>query len=259
MAEPIRLQKFLSQAGVASRRASEDLITAGRVSVNGKVVTELGTRVDPDRDRVEVDGREVAAAEKLWIALHKPRGYVVSRHDPQGRPTIYELIPEGFSGLFHVGRLDFDSEGLILLTNDGDAANRLLHPRYEMDRVYDVGVKGRVSDETIELLLSGVELEDGPARAIEVKRRPSPGPGADRLLVTMREGRKREVRRLFEAVGHPVRRLIRKRFGPIELGTLRSGRWRRLSAWELTALRRGWRKSRIMRPGTRAGRRPPRH
>lgn len=244
MPEPIRLQKFLSQAGVASRRAAEELIRAGRVAVNGKTVTELGTRVDPERDQVEVDGRAIAAAEPVWIALHKPPGYVVSRHDPQGRPTIYDLVPAEFSGLFHVGRLDVDSEGLILLTNDGDAAHRLLHPSYEMDRVYDVGVRGRVTDEEIELLLAGVELEDGPARAIAVRRRPSPGPRADRLLVTMREGRKREVRRLFAAIGHPVRRLVRRRFGPIELGSLKPGAWRRLSPREVTALRRGWRKLR---------------
>lgn len=244
MAEPIRLQKFLSQAGVASRRAAEELIREGRVRVNGNTVTELGTKVDSDKDRVEVDGRAVATAAPIWVALHKPPGYVVSRHDPQGRPTIYELVPDEFAGLFHVGRLDVDSEGLILLTNDGDAAHRLLHPSYEMDRVYDVGVRGRVTDDEIELLLNGVELEDGPARAIAVQRRPSPGPRADRLLVTMREGRKREVRRLFKAIGHPVRRLVRRRFGPIELGSLKAAAWRRLSSREVTALRRGWRRSR---------------
>ncbi len=242
MAEPMRLQKFLSQAGIASRRAAEEMIRAGRVSVNGSVVTELGVKVDPDKDRIEVDGRPVTAAAPVWIALHKPPGYVVSRHDPQGRPTIYELIPAEFSGLFHVGRLDFESEGLILLTNEGDAAHRLLHPSYGMDRVYDVGVRGRVTDDEIAQLLAGIELEDGTVRAIAVQRRPSPGPRADRLMVTMREGRKRVVRRIFRAVGHPVLRLVRRRFGPIELGSLKRGSWRRLQAREVTALRRGWRR-----------------
>lgn len=242
MAEPMRLQKFLSQAGIASRRAAEEMIRAGRVSINGKVSTELGVKVNPARDRIEVDGRPVGVAEPVWIALHKPPGYMVSRHDPQGRPTIYELIPAEYSGLFHVGRLDYESEGLILLTNEGDAAHRLLHPSYEMDRVYDVGVRGKVSDAEIAQLLDGIELEDGLARAISVQRRPSPGPRADRLLVTLREGRKREVRRLFRAIGHPVRRLVRRRFGPIELGSLKPGQTRRLTPREVTALRRGWRR-----------------
>lgn len=242
MAEPIRLQKFLSQAGIASRRAAEEMIRAGRISINGKVNTELGVKVDPARDRVEVDGKLVGAVESVWIALHKPPGYVVSRHDPQGRPTIYELIPAEYAGLFHVGRLDFESEGLILLTNEGDAAHRLLHPSYEMDRVYDVGVRGKVSDDEIAQLLGGIELEDGLARAIAVQRRQSPGPRAERLLVTLREGRKREVRRLFRAIGHPVLRLVRRRFGPIELGSLKPGQTRRLTYREVTALRRGWRR-----------------
>lgn len=242
MAEPMRLQKFLSQAGIASRRAAEEMIRAGRISINGKVNTELGVKVDPARDRVEVDGKLVGAVEPVWIALHKPPGYVVSRHDPQGRPTIYELIPAEYAGLFHVGRLDFESEGLILLTNEGDAAHRLLHPSYEMDRVYDVGVRGKVSDDEIAQLLGGIELEDGLARAIAVQRRQSPGPRAERLLVTLREGRKREVRRLFRAIGHPVLRLVRRRFGPIELGSLKPGQTRRLTYREVTALRRGWRR-----------------
>jgi 23S rRNA pseudouridine2605 synthase len=233
---------FLSEAGVASRGGGEELIRAGRVRINGNVVTELGVKVDPDADQIEVDGRAVAAAAPIWIALHKPPGYVVSRHDPQGRPTIYELIPAAYSGLFHVGRLDIESEGIILLTTEGDAAHRLLHPSYEMDRVYDVGVRGRLTDDEIEQLLAGVELEDGPARAVAVQRRPSPGPRADRLLVTMREGRKRVVRRIFRAIGHPVLRLVRRRFGPIELGGLKPAAWRRLSHREVTALRRGWRR-----------------
>lgn len=242
MSEPVRLQKFLSQAGVASRRASEELISAGRVRINGQVVTELGTRVDPGTDRVEVDGRVITAAAPIWLALHKPPGYVVTRDDPQGRPTIYELIPAEYAGLFHVGRLDFESEGLILMTNEGDVAHRLLHPSYEMDRVYDVAVRGRLTDAELIQLRTGVDLEEGPARAIAVQRRPSPGPRADRLLVTMQEGRKRVVRRIFRALGHPVLRLVRRRLGPIELGSLKPATWRRLSSQEVNALRRGWRR-----------------
>jgi len=245
MAEEIRLQRFLSRAGIASRRAAEEMIRAGRIRVNGATITEMGVRIDPRRDEVEVDGRRVRLPDPLWVALHKPPGYVVSRHDPQGRPTIYDLLPKEFHGLFHVGRLDLESEGLLLLTNEGEVAHRLLHPSYEIDRVYDVGVRGRLSEEDFHQLLTGVEIGDGPAKVVEVERRPRPGPRADRLLVTIREGRKRVVRRIFDQIGHPVLRLVRRRLGPIELGGLRRGRWRKLSPREVTALRRGW--SRIRR------------
>lgn len=238
MSPEMRLQKFLSQAGIASRRKAEELIREGRVRVNGRVVTELGTKVDPATDRVSVDGRPVEAAAPVWIALHKPAGYVSTRSDPQGRPTIYDLIPEEYAGLFYVGRLDVDSEGLMLLTNQGDVAHRLLHPRYGVDRVYDVVVRGRVTDAEIQRLLEGIELEDGVARAVAVERRPAPGPELSRLHVTLREGRKREVRRLFRALGHPVQRLVRIRYGPIRLGTLKRGSWRRLSPREVAALER---------------------
>lgn len=236
MTGPMRLQKFLSRAGVASRRAAEALIRDGRVRVNGRVVTELGTKVDPERDRVAVDGNAVEPAAPTWIALHKPPGYVSTRSDPQGRPTIYELLPERFGGLFHVGRLDVDSEGLLLLTNQGDVANRLLHPRHGVERVYEVVVDGAVPDAGIRRLRGGVELEDGTARAAAVERRPPPRPGLDRLRLTMREGRKREVRRMFRAIGHPVRRLIRMRYGPIRLGDLAPGAWRHLEPREVRAL-----------------------
>lgn len=232
----MRLQKFLSRAGVASRRAAESLILEGRVRVNDEVVTELGTRVDPDSDRVSVDGRRVVLARPVWLALHKPRGYVSTRSDPQGRKTIYDLVPERFRGLFHVGRLDVDSEGLLLLTNQGDVANRLLHPRHGVERVYDVVVDGALEEADTRRLLDGVELEDGIARAVAVQRRSAPRPGLDRVRITMREGRKREVRRMFLALGHPVRRLVRLRYGPIRLARLAPGEWRRLSAEEVRAL-----------------------
>src|SRR5512140_2450782 len=140
-----RLQKYLSQAGVASRRKAEEVILAGRVRVNGAVVKELGSKVEPGRDGVEVDGRRARSAATVWLALNKPRGYVTTRDDPEGRPTVYELVPPEYHGLFYVGRLDYESEGLVLLTNEGEVANRLMHPRYGTERVYEVDVRGEVS------------------------------------------------------------------------------------------------------------------
>jgi 23S rRNA pseudouridine2605 synthase len=228
----VRLQKFLSQAGVASRRHSEALITAGRVSVNGQVVTELGVRVDAGRDEVSVDGRRVVPARSEWYALHKPRGYLSTRRDPEGRATLYELVPERLRGLFHVGRLDYDSEGLVLLTNDGDTAHRLLHPRFGVDREYEVELDRNVDPGLIDRLQSGVQLEDGPAQAEAVRR-----VGPKRIRLTLREGRKREVRRMLAACDQLVRRLRRIRYGPIELGSLEPGAWRPLESREVRALR----------------------
>lgn len=240
----MRLQKYLARAGVSSRRGAEELIRDGRVRVNGAVVTEMGVKVATD-DRVEVDGRAVAPEPPMWIKLHKPSGYVTTRDDPQGRPTVYDLLPDRFGSLFHVGRLDLDSEGLLLLTNEGGGANRLMHPRHEVDRVYLVDVVGAVDNTVRKRLVTGVELEDGPARAhsVEIVAREAASGGAGaaphtRVRILMREGRKREVRRIFDAVGHPVRRLVRERLGPIRLGDLRSGEWRELSRKELEAIRR---------------------
>jgi 23S rRNA pseudouridine2605 synthase len=239
----MRLQKYLSRAGIASRRAAEELIRAGRVRVNGAVVTEMGTKVEAG-DQVEVDGRPVVLDATVWLALHKPPGHVTTREDPQGRPTVYDLLPERHAGLFHVGRLDQDSEGLLLLTNDGDVANRLLHPSRQVDRVYLVDVVGAVGRRELGRLLAGLELDDGVARAhaVEVvqRERATAGAGAEahtRLRVVMREGRKREVRRIFDALEHPVRRLVRERLGPISLGDLPPGAWRELTAVEVEALR----------------------
>lgn len=236
MPEEMRLQKYLSRAGVASRRAAEALIVSGRVRVNGQVVTELGVKVDPERDEVAVDGRRVRLARPVWIALHKPTGYVSTRKDPEGRPTIYDLLPEKYHGLFYVGRLDLNSEGLLLLTNQGDVAHRLMHPSYEIERVYDVVVRGEVGDEAIARLREGVELEDGIARAVRVKLRRPPQQGTSRLVLTLKEGRNREVRRMLRAVGHGVIRLRRIRYGPVKLGDLESGAWRRLRREEVDAL-----------------------
>lgn len=232
----MRLQKFLSRAEVASRRRAEVLIEAGRVRVNGVVVTELGTKVEPGTDRVEVDGREVRIGTPVWVALYKPRGYVTTRDDPRGRRTVYDLLPPEHRGLFHVGRLDYDSEGLLLLTNQGDAANRLLHPRHGVARVYDVILRDTPDTAALERLRRGVTLEDGTARAERVEVIGSSRRGKARVRVLLREGRNREVRRMFAAVGHPVTRLIRRRYGPIRLGSLSAGEWRALSERESAAL-----------------------
>ncbi|MGH7466745.1 MAG: pseudouridine synthase [Longimicrobiales bacterium] len=235
MSGPVRLQKFLSNAGVASRRKAEALILAGRVTVNGTSVTELGTRVDPERDRVAVDSRPVVPAAPQWIALHKPAGYLTSRGDPYGRPTIYELLPSTHRGLFYVGRLDAETEGLLLLTNDGDLAQRLQHPRYGVQRFYEVTVNGEVADSRVTQMLGGLQLEDGPARLQEAAVL-ARSPQQTTMRVTLAEGRKREVRRIFSSIGHEVMRLRRIRYGPIELGTLNPGAWRPLSSSEVAAL-----------------------
>jgi 23S rRNA pseudouridine2605 synthase len=237
--EPVRIQKYLSRAGVASRRASEELMLQGRVRVNGEVVTTLGSKVTPGRDRVEVDGARVRLPEARWIVLHKPAGTVTTADDPRGRTTVYDLLPPELRelGLTYVGRLDLETEGLLLLTNEGDLVHALLHPSGEVDREYRVGVRGEVAGSVPARLRSGVELEDGPARAAGAAV-----VGAERdgsvLELVLREGRNREVRRMCDAVGHPVRWLRRVRFGPIGLGDLPPGRWRDLTPDELDAVRK---------------------
>jgi 23S rRNA pseudouridine2605 synthase len=234
--EELRLQVFLSRAGVASRRGSEELIRDGAVRVNGERA-ELGAKVVPGRDVVTVAGRRITMQLPEWVALHKPKGYVTTRVDPGGRRTVYDLLPEDLHHLFHVGRLDRDSSGLLLLTNDGEAANRLLHPRYATTKEYLVDVRDEPDPRVIRQLTDGVELDDGPARAESAEYLGELDDGLFRVRLTMREGRKREIRRIFEAVGLPVRRLFRKRFGPIEIGNLRSGRWRYLTEAEVERLR----------------------
>lgn len=229
------MQKLLSRAGVASRRKAEELMEAGRVRINGEVVTTLGVRVDPEQDAVEVDGEEVTVPPARWILLHKPEGVLTTRKDPHGRRTVYDLLPEELDSLRYVGRLDRDTEGLLLLTNQGDAIHRLLHPSYEVDREYFAAVKGSPRPETLERLRSGVPLEDGPARADRVEVVEETTEGA-RVALVLREGRNREVRRLLAAVGHPVRSLVRRRFGPVRLGDLSEGRWRDLTEAEVRAL-----------------------
>jgi 23S rRNA pseudouridine2605 synthase len=234
----VRLQKFLSQAGIASRRGAEAMITGGRVRVDGHLVTELGAKVDPRRSAVEVDGQRVRPAERRWVAFHKPRGYVSTRHDTHGQRTVYELLPRELQALFYVGRLDRESEGLMLFTNDGDAAHRLMHPSFRVERVYEIHLAAEPGPRERRALLEGVELEDGPARALTLRRLKPTKMGRTRIAITLLEGRKREVRRMFDSIGHPVLRLRRMRYGPIDLGDLPPGQWRELGRDEVAALER---------------------
>jgi pseudouridine synthase len=247
-----RLQKVLASAGIGSRRACEELIRQGRVSVNGKVVTELGVKVDPARDRIEVDGERIRPSEPYrYILLHKPAGYLSVMKDPRGRPDLGDLVQEDVR-LFPVGRLDMASEGLILLTNDGELANQLMHPRYEQSKTYLVLVRGQPKQRTLTRLRRGVKLEEGrtaPAQVEVVQGWPrelkarwwreampqEKGP-TTWLRMTLREGKKREIRRMLSAVGHPVLRLIRIGLGPLRLGNLPPGESRPLTARELRLL-----------------------
>jgi 23S rRNA pseudouridine2605 synthase len=231
----IRLQKYLASAGVASRRACEKLIAAGRVRVDGEVVSRQGVRVRPG-SVVEVDGQPVEPAAPRWIALHKPTGYVCTREDPRGRPTVYDLLPSALRSLFHVGRLDIMSEGLLLLTNDGEAAHRLLHPSSETPRRYEVLLVGEPPPDLIRRLLEGVLLEDGLAVADGARLEPSPGGRGTRLVIDLHEGRNREIRRMMDALGVRIRSLKRLAFGTVELGVLRPGEWRELSPEECSEI-----------------------
>lgn len=233
----MRIQKFLSRAGVASRREAERMVEAGRVRVNGKTLQTLGARVDPERDRVEVDGRRVERPRPVWILLNKPAGVTTTRHDPHAEVTVYELLPPEHAGLRYVGRLDRDTEGLLLLTNEGDAVHGLLHPSRQVPRRYLAVVEGNFGRAEARRLEAGVELDDGTARPEDVRIiGPARGEAGTSVSLVLREGRKREVRRLFAAVGHPVRRLVRTGFGPQELGDLPPGEWRELTAEEREAL-----------------------
>jgi 23S rRNA pseudouridine2605 synthase len=207
----------------------------GRVRVNGAVVTTLGATVNPAEDTVELDGRRVELEAPRWVAYHKPAGVLTTRDDPQGRPTVYDGLPSELATLKYLGRLDMDTEGLLLLSNRGDLMHRLLHPSNRVEREYEAQVVGVPGAETLARLTRGVALADGPARARRARVVRTMGPGALVRLVLL-EGRKREVRRLWEAVGHPVRRLVRLRFGPVTLGSLAPGEWRDLTADEVAAL-----------------------
>ena len=231
---PERLQKILSRAGIASRRAAERVMAEGRVTVNGEVVREMGTRADAASDDIRVDGVRVKAApERVYLLLNKPKGVVTTRHDPEGRRTVMDLVPS-VAGLFPVGRLDVTTEGLILLTNDGDFAQRVSHPRYEVARVYHAKVRGVPGAETLERLRRGVRVE-GERLAVD-RARVLEGDNNAWLEVTLHEGKHHEVRRLLEAVGHPVSKLKRVALGPLPARGLATGAFRPLTPGEVRQL-----------------------
>ena len=228
-----RLQKILSQAGIASRRASERLMLDGRVTVNGTTVRELGTKADPVRDDIRVDGSRIKLVERrLYLLLNKPRGYVSTRSDPERRPTVIDLLRGVRDYVYPVGRLDFDSEGLLILTNDGDLAAKLTHPRHGVARVYEARVLGVPDDHDLDRLQKGVVIDGDKTGPADVK---TLGPG--HLRVTVREGRNRQVRKMCDAIGHPVTHLSRVAIGPIQDARLKLGHWRELSEAEVKKLR----------------------
>ena len=234
----VRLQKFLARGGVASRRASEKLIVEGHVCINGQIVTELGVKIDPEKDEVTVDGKRVVVKEKpVVLMLYKPAGYLTSMKDDRQRPCVAQLVPlDTYPGLFPIGRLDFDTTGLLLFTTDGELGNALCHPSFHVDKEYHALVKGHPSRASLSTLEKGVLLKDGltaPARVSVLKQDKT----STLLALTIHEGKKRQVKRMCEAVGHPVIRLHRAQFGPLSLGKLAEGDYRVLSEEEVAQLR----------------------
>jgi 23S rRNA pseudouridine2605 synthase len=227
----MRLAKYLATAGVASRRASEEIVRAGRVTVGGRTVTDPAHDVS-DEDAVALDGKRVSGSRtRVVYALNKPAGVVSTARDPQGRPTVVTMVPQT-ERLYPVGRLDIDTTGLILLTNQGELAHRLTHPSFEVEKTYRAVVGGAaIGERALRSLREGIDLEEGRTAPARVRR-----VAADTIEITIHEGRKRQVRRMCEAVGHPVKRLERIRFGPLELGSLARGRWRKLTDAEVDAL-----------------------
>jgi 23S rRNA pseudouridine2605 synthase len=232
-----RLNKFLAHAGLGSRRHCETLIVAGRVSIDGTVVRELATRVDPATQQVTVDGKPLVLERPAYWLVNKPAGYLCTNHDPAGRPLAVDLVDHVPQRVYTVGRLDEDSEGLLLLTNDGDLANKLMHPRFGVDKTYLVQVAGKPERDELAQLLKGVWLSDGHVRAKRVKRLKSQGESTW-LEIVLSEGKNREIRRMLARLHHKVMRLKRTAIGPIELGRLRSGKSRPLKTDELARLRR---------------------
>ncbi len=230
-----RLQKFMSRAGVASRRQAEGLIQAGKVKVNGLVVTELGVKIDPDKDRVQVEGRRVRLpGAPITLMLHKPYGYVSTTQDPEGRRTVMDLAPKEYGRLYPVGRLDYDATGLMLITNDGELAQRLTHPRYQVPRTYRVTAAGEMGEVVLQQLSAGMELDDRPVSTeVTLLKR-----GSNKTIVeiTVWEGRHHLIKRLLESVNHPVLKLKRIALGPLRLGRLARGVCRPLTRQELVNL-----------------------
>lgn len=232
-----RLQKVMAAAGVASRRVSEQYIEAGRVTVNGEVVTELGRRIDPENDEIAVDGVAVQLDQtKRYVMLNKPRGVVSTMKDDQGRPDLRQYAVRYEERLYNVGRLDTDTSGLLMLTNDGELANVLAHPKFGVEKTYIAKVRGVVAPKTLSLLKKGIELEDGPIAADAAKLLGSPQNGFSMVELTLHSGRNRIVRRMMAEVGHPVVELVRRQFGPLHLGTLQLGQMRELTKVERGAL-----------------------
>jgi len=239
-----RLHKFLSRCGVASRREGENLILQGRVTVNGQVVQELGTKIDPEKDKVEVDGSVVKPKPFTYVILNKPRGYITSVEAKEGKPTIIDLLKGLKTRVYPVGRLDLDSEGLLLLTNDGELAFRLMHPRYHVEKRYLVKVKGQPSEKKLERLRRGIRLEDEKKKGLYRKTAPaqikvikSKGKETE-LEAALKEGRKRQIRRMFQSVGHPVVSLVRVSIGNLTLEGLPKGRYRHLTPQEVAELKK---------------------
>jgi pseudouridine synthase len=229
-----RLQKILSQAGIASRRASEQLMLDGRVSVNGKTITALGTKADPSHDDIRVDGSRIKIATRhLYLLLNKPRGYVTTRSDPEKRKTVIDLLKGVREYIYPVGRLDYDSEGLLILTNDGDLAARLTHPRHGVARVYEALVLGVPDAHDLSRLAKGVSIDGRRTEPAEVTAL-----GPSHLRITVKEGRNRQVRKMCEAIGHPVSQLRRIAVGPIRDPRLKVGHWRELTPQEIARLRK---------------------
>ena len=231
----VRLQKYLAEAGVGSRRRCEQLMQQGRVSVNGQTIRVLGSKIDPARDAVAVGGRPVAVESKVYIVLHKPAGVLCTSRDTHGRKRAVDLLPRSLPRLYTVGRLDKDTEGLLLLTNDGTFSLRLTHPRYKISKTYLVEVKGELNSAEIARLLKGVASEGEVLRAetiFQVRTRNN----TTEMRLTLSEGRKRQIRRMMAAIGHPVKRLVRLAVGPVELGDLRISQWRRLTYEEVNQL-----------------------
>ncbi len=233
----MRLQRYLALAGVASRRRSEELMAAGRVSVNGKIVDKLGASVDPERDVVFVDGERIETEEKVYILLNKPRGYLSSVTDPRGRPTVTDLTVGLPARLYPVGRLDKDTEGVLLMTNDGDLCHRLTHPRFGVDKKYRVEVKGKPSRQALDRLRRGVRIDAGKTSPAGVRLLRYQA-GRSTLEITVHEGRKRQIKKMCETIRHPVTRLERIEFGGIRLGGLKRGEYRILSDSEVSILRK---------------------
>lgn len=233
-----RLQKVISHAGIASRREAENLILAGRVKVNGSVITELGTKVDQYKDKVVVDGKVIANEEAVYFMLHKPRGVITSVKDEKGRKTVIDLLTDVEQRVYPVGRLDYATEGLLLLTNDGEFTNNLIHPRYKIYKTYIVKVQGIPEEEKLDLLRIGIRLEDGvTAPANVMMTQIDPRENVATLEMTIHEGKNRQIRRMCEQIGYPVQALKRIKFASLSLDGLRRGQYRKLTKEEIISLK----------------------